>query len=472
MSEGRLSEMLHRVAAESRPPRLAADTWDRGRRRRRFTVAAAVVAVTALLAGVPLAAPRLHAAPAPADGGGRRVVPARVYPPLPGQNTIGEDPPGPAALVVSGDRELQGSDLWTWEGRSLLVGQDGGYRLARTVNQTSAGVDDMLLSPDGRYLAAQPMIEGTNWPDDPVGQTAVVDLTTGRIRQYTGGLPVAWSPDGRSLLLRPMTVDDPRLGRLNLLDVTTGTLRALPEIKERFHSNLAAFAPDGTRIALATTDALYVVETAGMTLRRLAPLTPRDRLAGPGAWLPGGDRITMWALADCEAGETCDEDRLARRPIRFGYRDATTGAVAPGPALPAARGLAARVLGWQRDGDAVVAEYQPEAGLMKQPDDPHWSETDWYAVGSVTVSEFRPDGSRRRVVDLPQSALFVDVPTDLLDSFGGPAPSRAEGAVRWLLALWWPLGQFAGALVVLSALGVLCVRRLRRRARRRAARLG
>lgn len=466
MSDGRLSEVLHRIAAESRPPRLTPDTWRRGRRRRRLTVAAAVLAVTALLAAVPLAAPRLHAAPAPADGRPRPVVPTRVYPPLPGQRTVVADPPGRAVLVVSGDRELQGSDIWTWEGRSLLVGRDGGYRLARTVNQTSAGLGDLLLSPDGRYLAAQPMIEGTEWPDDPVGRTAVVDLGTGRIRQYPGGLPLAWSPDGRSLLLRP-TTEDPRLGRLNLLDLASGTVRALPDIRERYRpGNLAAFSPDGGRIALATTDALYVVETAGMTLRRLAPLTPRERLAGPGAWLPAGDRLATWTLTDCEIGETCDEQRLARRPIRFGYRDATTGAPVSGPALPPARGLAARLLGWQRDGDAVVAEYRPEDGLVRRPADPDWSETDWYAVGAVTLREFRPDGSRHVLVDLPASALFVDVPADLLDSFGGPAPWPVEGALRRLLAIWWPLGQFVVALVVLATL-VVVLRRVRRRARRR-----
>ncbi|MDZ5442989.1 hypothetical protein U2F26_09610 [Micromonospora sp. 4G57] len=47
-----------------------------------------------------------------------------------------------------------------------------------------------------------------------------------------------------------------------------------------------------------------------------------------------------------------------------------------------------------------------------------------------------------------------------------------EGALRWLLALWWPLGQFGVALVTL-VLGVVAVRRLRRRrAHRRAAQPG
>ncbi|MGS2619827.1 hypothetical protein ACVCAH_35910 [Micromonospora sp. LZ34] len=470
MSDRVLTEVLGRMAEESRPARISPDTWRRGRRRRRRQVGAALAAFVAVLAGAPLLLPAPpDTGPTPA-GADRPVVPSRVYPPLTGEATVTEDPPGPAVLVVAGDRELRGSDIWGWEGRSLVVGRDGGYRLARTVGETGAGTDDLLLSPDGRQLAAQPWLEGSHWPEDPVGQTAILDLTTGRVRQYAGGLPVAWAPGGRSLLVMAQSIDG-RLGRLSLLDPATGALRQLPRITGKFRAgNLAAFAPDGSRLAVATTDALHIVDLAAGTARTLAALTPRDRLAGPGAWLPGGDRIATWSMGDCEDGGSCDEERLARRQIRIGYRDVRTGAPATGPALPPARGLAARLLGWQRDGDAVVAEYQPEQGITKQPDDHLWSETGWTQVGAVELREFRPDGSRPELVELPASALFVDVPADLLDNFGGPSPSRAEGAVRWLLAIWWPLGQFLVALVglVLSAVGWRLVARRRSRLRHRS----
>ncbi|BCL14062.1 WD40 repeat domain-containing protein [Micromonospora sagamiensis] len=467
MSDRVLTETLRRMAEESRPARIPPDTWRRGRRRHRRQVGAALVALVAVVVGTPLLLPASpDAGPAPA-GADRPVVPARVYPPLLGEATVVEDPPGPAVLLVSGHRELRGSDIWGWEGRSLVVGRDGSYRLARTVGETTAGTDDLLLSPDGRQLAAQPWLEGSQWPDDPVGQTAILDLTTGRVRQHAGGLPVAWAPDGRSLLVMAQSTDG-QLGRLSLLDPASGAVRQLPEITGGFRpGNLAAFSPDGSRLAVATTDALYLVDPAAGTVRTLGALTPRDRLAGPGAWLPDGDRIATWTMGDCEDGGSCDEGRLARRSIRIGYRNASTGDPATGPALPSARGLAARLLGWQRDGDAVVTEYQPEQGLTRQADDAYWSETGWTEVGAVGLWEFRPDGTRAELVELPASALFVDVPANLLDSFGGPSTSRPEGAVRWLLALWWPFGQFLLALGGLVVAGVgwrLAVRRRRRRA--------
>lgn len=468
MSDRMLTEALHRLAEESRPARIPADTWQRGRRRHRRRIGAALVAVLATLTGTPLLLPAVLGAGGTPAGAERPVVPSRVYPPLTGEANPVEDPPGPAALMVSGDQEMRGSDVWGWEGRSLLVGQDGDYRIARTVGEASAGIGDLLLSPDGRQLAAQPWIEGSQWPEDPVGQTAILDLATGEIRQHTGGLPVAWAPDGRSVLVMASDADGSywRMGRLSLLDPATGALRQLPEITGTYRpGNLAAFAPDGSRLAVATTDALHLIDLTAGTTRTLAALAPHERIAGPGAWLPDGDRIAVWSIGDCEGEASCDENRLARRPIQIGYRDARTGAAVSGPTLPSAHGLAARMLGWQHDGDAVVAEYQPERGLVKGADDNYWSETDWWAVGAVELREFRADGTRPRLVELPSSALFVDVPADLLDRFGGPSPSWPEGAVRRLLAFWWPLGQFLVVLAVLLA-AITGWRLLARRRRR------
>jgi len=472
MTQPALSDVLTRIADEAHPVDVADDTWRRGVRRRRSRVAGAVLlAVAAGLAGTLVLLNAGRGAVTRPAGSSPPVVPSTVYSPVTGEDTVTEAPPGPAAILVSGDHELRGSDVWGWEGRSLVVGQDGTYRLARTVGESTAGLaGGLLLSPDGRYLAGPPWMEGATWPDDGRDQTAVLDLSTGAVVQYDGGNPVAWAPDGASILVHAYPPDgsgQPNvIGSLRLLSVRTGQVRSLPDIRGRMREgNVAAFSPDGTRLVLATADALYLVDPARDAVVRLAGLTARDRLAGPGAWLPDGRRIALYSMSGCTDDESCDETGLGSREFHVRYLDADTGQPAAGPPLPPARGQAARLLGWQRDGAAVVAVYSPEAGVRMSAHDPNWSETDWWAVGGVELMRFGADGARRRLVDLPGSALFVDVPANLLDRFGGPSPSRLEGAARWLLALYWPAGQVAEALVVAVA-GVILARWLRRRSRR------
>lgn len=469
MTQPRLTEVLTRIADQATPASIAPDTWHRGVRRRRARIVAAGLTAVAVLAAVPLLLldrdGTRHVAPASPP---RPVVPSRVYPPVTGEDTIVESPPGPAAIIVSGDRELRGSDIWGWEGRSLLVGQDGGYRLARTVGEASAGLGDLLLSPDGRFLASVSWLEGAP-PSSTGGGTVVFDLTTGKAREFRGGQPLAWSPDGGSILLRdiPPGGGNPpgELGGLRLLDLSTGDTRALPRIEGRMREgNLVAFSPDGARLAVAMLDELYVIDLAEGRLNSLAGLSIRDRLAGPGAWLPDGNRIAVYTMTGCTEDDDCDEAELARRQFRIRYLDAGTGRPATGPALAAARGMAVRLFGWRADGSAVAAVYSPENGTRTT--DSIWSETDWYAVGGVALRAFGTDGSQRVLVDLPESALFTDVPAGLLDRFGGPSPSRLEGGVRRLLAVYWPLGQIGEALVLLVLL-IVGFRQRHRLTRRR-----
>lgn len=468
MTERQLTDVLTRIADQARPARVATDTWPRGRRRHRINVVTTVVAIAAVLAGGSLLLTRAdQQAYVPADQPGP-VVPSAVYPPFTGQDTVAESLGGPAAILVAGDHELRGSDVWGWEGRSLVVGVNGSYRLARTVGETSAGFDGLLLSPDGRYLAGWPWLEGFEWTTAR-DQTAVFDLTTGAKRLYAGGFPVAWAPDGRSLLVRDKS-SGANVGELGLVDLDGGKLRRLPDLSGTIRlGNFAAFSPDGKRLALATTEALHIVDLTTGTMRKLYDFSARDRLAGPGAWLPDGKRIAIYYMGGCDQDRVCTETDLGQRIFQIHYLDAETGqdlwgTPGDGPRLQPAQGLAARLLGWQQDGDAVVAVYQPEKGLITLPDDVSWSETDWRSVGGVELKEFRADGTSRNLVDLPESALFVEVPAKLLDSFGGPAPSWPEGAARRLLAIYWPLGQFGLLLlgIVLTVVGLRLHRRWRR----------
>ncbi|MEU4567117.1 hypothetical protein [Micromonospora sp. NPDC023956] len=467
MSRSPLTDVLTRIADQARPARVAADTRRRGVRRRRVRNTG-LVGLAVVTVGVTAALLPGHGGPGALPAGAPpATVPSTVYPPITGEGTVLAAPPGPAAIVVAGDHELRGSDVWGWEGRSLVVGQNGRYRLARTVGETDTGLGGLLLSPDGRFLADRPWLEGARWPDDGREQTVVVDLSTGALVQYDGGDPVLWSPDGLSILQYASGAGgDPRAnGRLRLLDLRTGRAHPLPDVPGlRRVGDFAAFSPDGARIAVATGDALHVIDLAGNSLRKLADLGGTDRLAGRGAWLPDGGRIAVYSVDGCTGEAACDEASLRRRTFDLRYLDADDGQPTDGPRLAPARGLAARVLGWQRDGAAVVAVYEPEKGLVKAANDPNWSDLDWWAVGGVELMAFRTDGSRHRLVDLPESALFVEVPANLLDGFGGPAPSRAEGAVRWLLALYWPLGQIVELLAgSVAAVGAAAWWRRRRR---------
>jgi len=62
--------------------------------------------------------------------------------------------------------------------------------------------------------------------------------------------------------------------------------------------------------------------------------------------------VVGWST-DCTYPET------AAQTLRVAYLDATTGAEVASPALDEMPGVDVRVLGWQVDGDAVVAVFRP-----------------------------------------------------------------------------------------------------------------
>jgi hypothetical protein len=461
-----LTDVLERIADRARPARVAADTWPKGVRRHRIRVAgAALVAVVAVAiaatAGAGVLGDRL-AEPVVVPGESPQpVIPSTVYGPVFGEDTVIESPPGPAGLVVSGSNAFSNVDWFGYEARSLVVAQNGAYRLVHEM--THSQMDSLLLAPDGGRLAGSSGMEGA---DRTTAMTAVLDLRTGAVARYPGGYPIQWAPDGRSILTHEYRPNENGLGHLRLLDLQTGQARELPRIPGRFRvGHFAAFSPDSARIAVAVERSLYVVNLADNSLREVAPLTEQDRLAGPGAWLPDGKRLAVYRFDGCEQESVCDSQALANRVFRIRYLDADTNLPATGPELAPAIGMVARLLGWQRDGAAVVSVHFPEPSAVKRRDNPYWSETEHWTVRSVELSRFPAGGGQpSRLVDLPSGAQYVDVPHELMDSFGGPSRSAAEGTLRWLLTLYWPVGVLeAMALVVAVVAVVLFVRRRRRR---------
>jgi hypothetical protein len=237
MTEADLVAALDRIAGRARPARLPDDLWARGRRRHRrrlaigASVAAVVVALVVLVAGPALPGPFGHRAVAPADRD--PAVPSEVGRPWPWQPTVAEAPPGPAAVLVDGIGPFAEFTPTSHDQRSLAVGVNGAYRVIRNDD------GELLLSPDGRYVASRSTMEET--PDWDHFGTSILDLNTGRVRTFGEMSPVAWSPDGRTLLARITSAGN----RLVLLDTTTGAVRPLFDLVGRVPEDFAAFSPDG-----------------------------------------------------------------------------------------------------------------------------------------------------------------------------------------------------------------------------------
>lgn len=460
MTGQRLTEAFRLITDDVVVPAPDPDLWRRGRRRRRIRITAAGCAVAVLVSvpAVPLLAgwsgrpPTPPAEPTP-------VVPSTVYAPLPGQRDVRDDPPGPATLIVSGEGPFRGSDvLGGYEGRTVVVGRDGRYRLVDGADEGEVG-SAFHLSPDGRYLAASGPVDGAE--DLAVEATALVDLSTGRVRGLPHGLPVGWAPDGR-LLVRHGTAG------LRLLGVGTGEIRSLPLAVGGGDRLVAAFSADGRRLAVEVGDRLRILDLVSGA-EQVLPRRVGSRLAGAGAWTPDG-RLAVWDLVSgcaegCElpmpgVGEfrltlrdpDPDDNRTPGTDADPGSEPGSDGGSDPGFGL--VDGQLPRLLGWLPDGSAVVRTYRPQTPAA---DD----------AGGAELVALRPDGGRARLVDLPASAHDVDVARDLLlaGRFGGTPPPLTDRLLDWLAGM---VGQLVwiGAVVV----AVTVARRLWRRLRRALAR--
>jgi len=434
-TEERLAESLRLIAADTAPGRLPADLWSKGRRRRRTRLAggAAAVAVLAALVVVPLAA---------RGGGGHGVPPAEpmpavprvVHTPFPFTSTVQHSPHGPAALVVSGVGAFHGSDVFTnYEGRNVVVSPDGISRKVNLYNEIIDAGYGSYLSPDGHLLATDTSVQGAD--DETQGGLAVLDLTTGAVRTYpVGGSPIAWSPTGRSVLVSTATGGQ-SAGGLRLVNLEYGVVR---DLSLAIEGDAVAFSPDGWRLAVQVGPSLWIVNVATAERREIrASVGQGRRLAGPGAWTSDG----RLALADAGLSIT--------------YLDVESGAEVTGPRLDRVTGSALRLLGWQADGDAVVAVFQPPPPpALVAPHDLAW-------VSGVQLLALHPGGGRTELVDLPGDVLYVDVARDLLvaDRFGGPGASLPARWADWAAGLRTELTVLAGLVVLVVAV------RLRRRIR-------
>ncbi|PZG22568.1 hypothetical protein C1I95_05205 [Micromonospora craterilacus] len=466
MSED-LRTALRELGERMPAARLASDPWLVGRRQRRRaarrTGVAALVAVLVSVLGVAAALGGSGAGTMPAAAG--EGVPERISLPWMWQATVEQDPPGPASVLFGGGGlGLRGSDFVDHEGKIAVVGRGGDYRMLLYGGTESSAGDDVQLSPDGRYVA-----DGTLGPP----WLTVTDLTDGSRRGFSGptkdseGTPVAWSRDGASLLVleygyEPRRSDaDGQAARLTLLELATGATRTLlDDLGDRWKlrtASVAAFSPDGSRIAATAGDRLSLLDRDGRTLWS-RDLGPRRKLAGSGAFTADGSRIAVADLDGCLSG--CDSAALAARTWTVTWLDAATGQDVAGPTLTPVRGQALRALGWRLGTDLVAVRYEADPGNGMREGD-YWNDTGYWESGRVQLIALRPDGATEVLLDPPDEVWSLDVARDLLEAgaFGAPATEpRPFPARPIILLVAVPL-----ALPVVIVVGVLLLWRRHRR---------
>jgi hypothetical protein len=237
-----------------------------------------------------------------------------------------------------------------------------------------------------------------------------MDLTTGRLRTYRAGVPVAWFPDGTRLLTTT--------GTLRVVHIDTGTVDDLGLRHGPTNGASVAVSPDGRRAIVQNWPRLDMLDLDTHQVHTLTDLGDRGTLAGPGAWTPDG-RIAIWRCSPTCRG-------AARADVTLTYVDTKDVTETRGPTLAGVAG--ARLLGFQRDGDAIVVRY----ATTNTPSGPDAPEVTSPSAGHPEVIALRPDGGTTLLVSLPGTANRVDVATDLLERFGVAPPSPLARFADWL----------------------------------------
>jgi hypothetical protein len=439
MTERAIAAVLHDLVDNTPVPPPPAGLWRRGRRRRliRTTAALTAAGIAALAVAVPLAAGRRAAAPTP-PATPPPSIPSVVYAPLPWQQSAHDSPPGPAAVIVSGHGPFRGSDvLDNYEGRTVVVGQTGQYRLIEGVNEGEVATE-MLLSPDGRFVAVPGPVVGAD--DLDWGDTALVDLTTGRIRTLDG-VPVAWTPDSRRLALR-RDGGGPTL----LVDVESGQAGIqLPSPRGR-----VAFSADQRMVAVERDGRLYIVDGTTGAQRASWQIGPRRYLAGSGAWTADG-RLALWErVSGCEP--SCDW--WTNSEFRLVFVDPASERDVGGAEFDRIHSQVPLLFGWHPNGDAIVTAYRQAP--LTNPTTIEWGGADGYGL---RVLGLRPGGGQTELIQVPRDVHSVDLARDLVVAgrFGGEPPSHGARVRDWLGGHTWQVT----AVTVGLALGIVIWRRRR-----------
>ncbi|GAA1501318.1 hypothetical protein GCM10009827_010170 [Dactylosporangium maewongense] len=326
------------------PPQYVDTLVARGRRSVRRRRVAAVIAVVAVLAAglglLPLVRP---VAVVPAAPGATPSLPDHIAPYSSLTSTVSRSPGGRAIMLY----QFGNGELFN-QFQPLALGADRDTYRQLDAAEGRRRIRPWLLSPDGTTAVLT---------DDRIAVDALtlVDLPTGRRRAVplpapTGAVPLAFSPDGRTLAYSavPMPMGDPynstlgesrRTGVLTLVDLPTGRHRTLSGVTPVF---AASFAPDGQRIAVQTGPQVQIVDLDG-TVARTVDLPAEHILTMNAAWSPDGRLLAATGATTSSGG-----DGVTYYHRRIVFADATGSGSVPAPVA------AEEMLGW-RSGDRIVA---------------------------------------------------------------------------------------------------------------------
>ncbi|GIM97365.1 WD40 repeat domain-containing protein [Paractinoplanes toevensis] len=383
-----LREELRRTADQAQTYDVYAGSVAKARRGRRRSVAAWVLLVAALALAVPFVSRSRPAIP-PA-GSATSTLPDRLG--LPAFGSRGVAGLGAASVVYSGYGGRFGPFFDDADTFALVGAATEDYRTLHT----GLIEDGVLLSPDGTVVAIPEQL---------------VDLRTGDQRPLPG-VPVAWSPDGRRIVVQGT--------RLRIVDVTTDATIDLGPADEW---TSAAWSPDGRRLAYEQDHRIIVADESGRALGSFVP-PGGSVLAGKGAWAPDGRAL---ALLPSET-----------RSWALRWFDPADGREVSGPDLPAIDGeiFGGSLLGWRPDGSALafVAANQPR-------------------LLALTPGTAEPVSA----MALPSEVYYLDIADRAIES----GQVRAGDPPFFIGPLMWPR-------LIVGAAGVLVLWWLIRRARERA----
>jgi len=277
--------------------------------------------------------------------------------------------------------------------RDLATGQNRVLTETGHLDGSGGWAEYSIPSPDNKNVAYA-------WNSDGSFNLCVVgfDGSKPRVLRAAGNgilhlLPLAWSPDGRQLLVEFVKTDGTR--DMMLVVVADGSVKLLKAVRKD-PSPGGVFSPDGRYIAWVTKEGLSLFELQTGTESPLIPDRSNPRVLG---WAPDGKHI----LFSSERSGSADA-----------WLVAVAGGKAQGEPIFVKKDWGSNPMGFTRAGafyygvnnmvwDVQIAELDPAGGKVVLPPQPA------FRRGNMRSPDWSPDGHSLAAVDArgPSRAVII-----------------------------------------------------------------